>query len=64
MAYRAKENILQYKQGDIVEEIQDNWKPYFDEVVATVEPVKVEEPKEEIIAEKVVEPKKKKGKKK
>ncbi|HCX23118.1 MAG TPA: hypothetical protein DHN29_14455 [Cytophagales bacterium] len=32
MAYKAKEPILWFNRGDIVDEIQDNWKPYFEEV--------------------------------
>ena len=32
MAWKAKENILWFKEGEIVEEIEDNWKPYFDEI--------------------------------
>ena len=42
--YKAKHDILWFKKGQEVEEIQDNWKPYFEEVKAKVEK-KVEAPK-------------------
>ena len=30
--WKAKENILWFKQGDIVKEIQDNWEPHFEKI--------------------------------
>ena len=42
--WKAKEDVLWFKKGQIVDDIQDNWKPHFDEIVK-VEPVKKEEPK-------------------
>lgn len=34
MAWKAKENVLHFQKGDVVDEIQDNWKPHFEELKA------------------------------
>lgn len=49
MSWKAKENILHFHRGDVVEEIQDNWKPYFEEVKSAKA---VEAVKEEVKVEK------------
>lgn len=57
MTWKAKIDILRFKKGQVVEEIQDNWKPYFEKVEDKPKPV-------ELKIEEKVEPVEKKSKSK
>lgn len=62
MTWKAKQDILWFSKGQVIEEIQDNWKPYFEnlgvkEKKPEVNAVPDEKPKKEELVEK--RPKKK-----
>jgi hypothetical protein len=47
--WKCKSDFLWFKEGQVVTEIQDNWKPYFTEVVKeSPKAILVSEPPEEI----------------
>lgn len=58
MAWKAKEPILWFNKGDVVEDIQENWKGHFEEVKSEANQVSSE------VKSELDEPKKKKSKKK
>lgn len=39
MAWKCKEHVLWFRKGQVVDEIQDNWKIYFDQVIPESKPV-------------------------